>query len=497
MARMVRIARFQVALVFACLGAGALLVGCGGDSGFSLVPASAKQQQNVMVIDEGFDLSIAELRGRVAAAYTETCVDEPTTGADAAISPDGGGADAVASPDAGGTDAAISPDAGGADGGVSLDQMKQALLAALSVPDDSCHLSVGIGAKPDPFAAIAKYRTRWNAMIRANQFANEGDFTATENTQITAALDQEFQTFGYHGTATAGTVVHDNPNIRLVLVERELASESSVQSSFVCFMQSEIDQAVQLLSDPQVVAAFAHQPAALDSDVVAALGKYDVGLVNESFGASSRATQEMLQTMNGCSPIDLSAYFSILNQIDRAHAAAVGGPAVLTVQAAGNEGVEIDSAADSLSCDIGDPLSLLVGSYDTAQVRSTFSNFGACVDLYAPGEAIVAPYAGDWLLPVDGTSFAAPIAVRQVSLTIPAHFDPAQARLDLLAQRLTDGSLPITSFPVDFFYLPVNTATAVEIAGGPVRRTPRQPVSRVDLHRALHPLSLLRALRRR
>jgi subtilisin family serine protease len=467
--------RSRVAFVLCRLAPGLVLIGCGGGSGFSLVPPSSNRQQNVMVIDEGFDLSVSELRGRVAAAYTESCVDEPTSA----------------------PDAAVSPDAGGADAGVSFDQMKQDLISSLSVPDDSCHLSAGIGAKPDPFASIAQYRTRWNAMIRANQFANQGDFTDAEDTQITDALDQQLETFAYHGTSTAGTVVHDNPNVRLVLVERELASESSVQSSFTCFVQSEIDQAVQLLSDPQVNAALVNQPAEIEGDISAAQTKYDVGLVNESFGSSSRPALEMLQTAANCAPIDLSAYFTVLDQVEIAHAKTIQGPAVLTVQAAGNEGVEIDSGADSLSCDIGDPLSLLVGSYDTAQVRSTFSNFGACVDLYAPGESIVAPYAGDWLLPVDGTSFSAPIVVRQVSLTLPAVFDPAQARLDLLSQRLSDGSLPITLFPTDFFYVPGNTATAALIAGRLVPRMPRPPISRVDLHRVLHPLSLLRALRRR
>jgi hypothetical protein len=466
--------RWRVAFVVWWLGSAWAAVGCGGGSGPPLVPASASRQQNVMVIDEGFDLSVSELRGRVAAAYTETCADEPASDADAAVSADAG-----------------------ADAGVSFDQMKQDLIAALAVPDDSCHLSVGIGAKADPFASIAQYRTRWNAMIRANQYADQGDFTPSEETRINNAIDQERQTFAYHGTATAGTVAHDNPNVRLVLVERQLASESSVQSSFTCFVQSEIDQAVALLTDPQVNAALVNQPAEIEGELSAAETRYGVGLVNESFGSSSRPALEMLQLAANCPAVDLSAYFTVLDQAEIAHAKTVQGPAVLTVQAAGNEGLEIDSGADSVSCDLGDPLSLLVGSTDTAQVRSTFSNFGACVDVYAPGESIVVPYAGDWLLPVDGTSFAAPIVARQVSLTLPAVFDPAQARLDLLSLRVSDGSLPITLFPTDFFYVPVNTGTAALIAGHGLRRMIRQPVSQFDMHRALHPLSLLRSLRRR
>ncbi len=472
--------RARVGLVSCCALWGATLGACGG-GGFSLVPASSSQQQNVMVIDEGFDLAVSELGGRVAATYTETCVDDQTS--DAAPS-DAAPPDVVAS------------DAGIADAGVSFDQMKQDLLAALTVPDDSCHLTVGIAAKTDPFASIARYRARWNAMIRGNQFADQA-FTPDELTQIMDAQNTEFQSFGYHGTSTAGTVVHDNPTVRLVLVERQLASESSLQTSFTCFVQSEIDQAVQLFSDPQVNAALVNQPVQLEADLVAAMRTYDVGLVNESFGGEARAALEMVQAMSCPDAIDLSAYFAVLNQIELAHAATIGGPAVLTVQAAGNDGAEIDSGADSLSCDIGDPLSLLVGSTDTVQVRSTFSDFGACVDVYAPGESVVAPYAGDWLLPLDGTSFAAPIVVRQVSLTTPSSFDPKQARNALLAQRTSDGSLPIALFPNDFFYLPGQTPVAALVAGTRGPRMSHRPVSRVDLHPVLHPLALLRAIRHR
>jgi hypothetical protein len=479
--------RSRVASVLSCVGCGLVLGGCGGGSGFSVVPASADQRQNVMVIDEGFDLSVSELRGKVAAAYTETCADEPMAGIDAS-----GAADAGIATDA----ASASADAGSADAGVSFAAMKQQLLSALSVPDDQCQLSVGISAKPDPFPSIAPYRARWNAMIRANE-APDQVFTATEIAALTAALDSpEVQAFPYHGTSTAGTVVHDNPNVRLVLVERELASAS--QTSTMCFVQSDIDQIVQLFSDPQVYAAYVNQPSELEDEISAAMTTYDVGLVNESFGASAREALEMLQIQNNCpTTIDLSSYFSILSQADLARAQALQRPAVLTVQSAGNDGVEIDSGADSLSCDIGDPLSLLVGSYDPGdQVRNTFSNFGACVDVYAPGQSVVAPYAGDWLLFDDGTSFAAPMVVRILSLSAPAPYAPAQARTALLALRGSDDSLPINLFPSDFFYAPDEVPTAALIAGATGRPPSPRPVSRIDLHRVLHPLSLLRALRR-
>ena len=455
------------------------LCSCGSNNGLplnhglTLVSASSQQQQNVMVIDEGFDLSVAELQGRVAAAYTETCLDSSTSGSS------GSSGD--------------SSDAGAVLSGPAFDELKRQVIAELSHTDNSCQLSPGISAKSDPLASIAKYKTRWNAMIRANQYTKQA-FTQTEyTTEIKPALDAEFATFAYHGTATSGTVVHDNPNVRLVLIERKLSSESSLQSEFTCFVQSEIDQVVALLSDPDVYKAYVNQPATIDADLASVAETYNVGIVNESFGSMTRSAIEKLQTVSGCpTPIDLSAYFTIYNKAEHAHTATIAGPALLTVQAAGNETVQIDSGADSLECDIGDTQSLLVGSYDTNQVRSTFTNFGACVDLYAPGESIVAPYAGDWLLPLDGTSFASPMVVRYLSLTAPIPFTPAQAKSTLLGLRTSDGSLPITLFPDDFFYQPAQ-------AHSPAHKTTDlsslRPPSRFDMVRMVRPLFRLRAIR--
>jgi hypothetical protein len=454
----------SVSVALGCVFAGA---GCGGS-----VSVSAERQQNVMVVDEGFDVSVPDLQGKVAAAYTESCVDDSSA------------SDASAS---------LTGDAGAVDAGPIFDMLKQELIAEFKVPDDSCHIRTGIAAKRDPFASIAQYRTRWNAMIRANQGVARA-FDASESAQLMAAIDAEFMTFDDHGTSTASTVAHDNPGVRLVLVERELSSESAEQADFTCFAQSDIDQIVDLLSDPQVYSAYVNQPAQIDGELAAVMSRYDVGLVNESFGAEARAALELLQAQSCATPVDLSAYFKILNQGARDHAATIGGPQVLTVQAAGNDGDEIDSGADSLACDIGDPLNLLVGSYDTSQVRSTFSNFGACVDVYAPGESIVAYYAGSWLLPVAGTSFAAPMVARYVSLNAPTPYDPTGARTALLSLRTADGSLPLASFPSDFFYLPEQTAAAAipRLLSRPGRL---RPPSRFDLHRIRAPISRLRALR--
>ncbi|HLK93571.1 MAG TPA: S8 family serine peptidase [Polyangia bacterium] len=450
--------------------------GCNGSGGVKLVPASSNQQQNVMVIDTGIDLTASDLQGRVAAVYTETCADDSS----------GGGSSDAASPPA-------------VDAGPAFDTLKQEFLAQLAQPDDSCDLHTGISGKSDPLASIDQYKTRWNAMVRANQSISQA-FTYAEFQTLMGPLNNEYMNFNYHGTATSSTVAHENPNVRLVLVERELGSAEALMNNFPCIQQADVDQFVDLMNDPQVYAAFVAQPAQIDAKIAAAQSQYDVGVVNESFGAASRQTLEMLQAQNCAQPINLSAYFQMLDQATNAHNASIAGPSVLTVVAAGNDGVQINSGADSLSCDLGDPKSLLVGAYNPGTLAQTsFSNYGACVDLFAPGQAIVVEYAGGWLLWADGTSFASPLTARYASMAtdVPAPFAPPTARTAVLgAIQPSNQFLPVALFPQDFFYSPAQTTTDFVVPAAAVPAGKMAPqLTQHELHRVLGPLNRLRRLK--
>ena len=446
----------------AALAAGAMAGGgCGGG-----------HEAVVMVIDEGIDLTAADLQGKVVASYTETCVDD---------SSGGGGYDA-----------------GAVDGGPSFATLKQMYLAALSQPDDSCHLSSGISAKADPLASVAQFKSRWNAMVRANQTPSDV-FSASEAAQLMGPLDAElFGAFNYHGTATSSTVAHENGNVRLVLVERQLASEGSLQTNFPCIAQADIDQVVELLSDPQVYAASVNQPAQIDGELADAQATHNVQIVNESFGAESRQTLEMLQQQYCPNSVDLSAYFALIDKETIDHNATIGGPSLLTVQSAGNDGVKIDSGSDSLSCDLGDPKALLVGAYNPGTLaRNTFSDYGACVNVYAPGQAIVVDYAGGWVTWASGTSFSSPLTARLASMTAAAPFDPTAERTAIVAKAdPTTQFLPVGLFPSDFFYVPGTQYSefAVPTATAKAAQTHRPP-TKYELHRVFGPLNRLKHLR--
>lgn len=315
-----------------------------------------------------------------------------------------------------------------------------------------------------------------------------------------APLNNEYMNFNYHGTATSSTVAHENPDVRLVLVERSLGSAEDLMTNFPCIQQADIDQLVDLMRDPQVYAAFVNQPAQIDAKLAAAQAQYDVGIVNESFGAASRQTLEMLQSQYCSQPVNLSAYFQLLDQATNDHNATIGGPPVLTVVAAGNDGVRIDSGADSLSCDLNDPKALLVVAYNPGTLaQNSFSNYGACVNLFAPGQAIVVEYAGGWLLWADGTSFASPLTARYASMSadVPAPFAPATARTAVMAAvQPSNQFLPVSLFPPDFFYQPAQTSTDFVIPAAAVPAGKMTPhLTQRELHRVLGPVNRLRRLK--
>jgi hypothetical protein len=464
------------------------LAACSGDGGPPT--ASPEARQNVMVIDEGIDLASPELRGKVVASFAVQCPDSAVGGGD------GNGS-------------------GGAGGGApsaTFDQRKQAYLAQLATPTPSCHLVAGaIPAKADPLAAIAVFRDRWNGMVRGQKYANQV-FSYPEWLTIKPALDLELKGFAYHGTATSGIVAHGNSGVRLVLVERQLAAPGSTEASFECLVQDDVDQLTAILQDPEVVTAYSSQPpSAYSEEFSAIVSDYNIGVVNESYGRAPRVVLEQLQLSKGCpAAVSLAAYFAAANALSRAWTAAHGSlPPYVWTQSAGNEGVQIDSPSDSASCTGPDQRHLLVGSTDLAGTRSSFSEFGACVDLYAPGEHVIAPYAGGWVFAVQGTSFAAPLVARLVSLAPVSPYDPGVAWQRAVDQ--SDGARVITAgkFPRDSFYAPDGFTAALTSAltsgwttarGADVEVRPftdgardlRQELRRIDWNQpALRPLHTL------
>jgi subtilisin family serine protease len=424
-----------------------IVLGCGGGGGPSPVESSPDPRHNVLVIDDGFDVTVPVFNGRFVAGYSITCqhsamfpqqddfdggVPQPVTDGGLPAVPDGG-----------------SPEV---DGGLA--DRKAQLIAALKVRDTSCHLESGLVPKPDPLASIAKYRDRWNRAILANKYASSA-FSAAELDEIKKAMEN-LGDARFHGTATSGLVAHDNPAARLVLVEELLGSAESAEMGFSCFQQQEIDDNVAIFSDPEVRQAYIDQPPSqLEDDILTLGARHHIGVVNESFGAFSRQRLEQLQMSKGCVPVDLKPYFTLLGDLEAARTMAHPDLDALVVKSAGNDHSELDGPEDHPMCNMDGSPRLVVAAYDQQGQLTSFTNYGKCIDTSAPGSQIIAPIPGNWYLPLSGTSFSAPLTARLVSLNAePVPYNANQARALVLSMRDSSGRIPLSRFPRDVLYDP-------------------------------------------
>jgi subtilisin family serine protease len=85
---------------------------------------------------------------------------------------------------------------------------------------------------------------------------------------------------------------------------------------------------------------------------------------------------------------------------------------------------------------------ITVGAIDSADSRATFSNFGTCVDLFAPGVKIVSTSYKGGTATMSGTSMAAPHVAGVVALVLAATptATPAQVS-DVLVRGATPGRI--------------------------------------------------------
>jgi subtilisin family serine protease len=125
------------------------------------------------------------------------------------------------------------------------------------------------------------------------------------------------------------------------------------------------------------------------------------------------------------------------------------------VKSAGNDHSQLDGPADHPMCNMPSNPRLVVGAYDSLGQLTTFTNFGACIDVVGPGSRIIAPIPGNWYLPLSGTSFSAPLTARLISVNPePVPYTTTAARALVISMRDASHRIPLHRYPRELLYDP-------------------------------------------
>ena len=170
---------------------------------------------------------------------------------------------------------------------------------------------------------------------------------------------------------------------------------------------------------------------------------------------------------------------------------------LIVVAAAGNQNRDA-----CLYSPASEPSVISVGGIDRAALRASYSNYGACVDIFAPGSDLVGAWFGSTNIyrSSSGTSNAAPIVSGIVALMLQDNPSLTQSQVEeqlktnatrdvlfnigagsqnLLAYSLFDviSPVPTTTVPVPATTTPVVVVTTTTVVAQPTTKTPVvQPV---------------------
>jgi len=114
---------------------------------------------------------------------------------------------------------------------------------------------------------------------------------------------------------------------------------------------------------------------------------------------------------------------------------ALNDSGVPTVVAAGNDNGNACNKSPA-----SEPTAITVGSTTNTDTRSSFSNYGTCVDIFAPGSGITAAWKGsdsDYNT-ISGTSMASPHVCGGVALLLQAGVAPANIAGEIVSRATSD-----------------------------------------------------------
>lgn len=382
-------------------------------------------RHNVLVIDDGFDLNHPVFRNKVVARYRLRCSE--STGP------------VIEAQD-------------------NYESQKRALISYLSYEESDCILSPRLPFQPSrALEGIQHKRDEWNQALKSKTVSETYKGREWEAESIFQILSDRGR---YHGTNTAGLIAYNNDRVNLFVLQLELASPQSINTdntSASCPRQVDIDVTTKLYSDPEVIEAFASAPlptiSSQDAAIDQLIKKHKISLVNKSYGMLPLDAIQRSLEANHCS-VNFAPLFAARARLLDARRERFPEPkdAPLVFQAAGNEGLSINSLEQSWDCTLKDDNTILVGGVNYEFERATWSNFGSCVEMYAVGDRVITPAPLEFLNIASGTSFSSPMALRYATMITSPGASSSEIRSAILTDLDSDKNLSDSHFPHELVY---------------------------------------------
>jgi hypothetical protein len=232
----------------------------------------------------------------------------------------------------------------------------------------------------------------------------------------------------YHGTQVSSVIAYKNPHVRFVLVQKIFRNHISGSCSV---LQQNYKNGLKALKDPEVRKVLAEKAELVEWKLIDELArKHSVTMINKSYTSNLGLLEKYMDP--ACKgvmrPLFQEFYKEkgeLVETISKRMNLFYDQEPFLTIQSAGNEGIEINSFIEHFECYKSDH-HLIVGSYEIDKSRSSFSNHGDCVDLYALGNKVVVSNPRNFLTIAGGTSFSAPLTARYISFEFDRNQTPSE-----------------------------------------------------------------------
>ena len=145
---------------------------------------------------------------------------------------------------------------------------------------------------------------------------------------------------------------------------------------------------------------------------------------------------------------------------------------VTVVVAAGNSNVDACTTSPARTAS-----AITVGASTTADARASYSNFGRCLDVFAPGSNILSTIPGGGTATYSGTSMAAPHVAGVAAVVLSLRDLSPSALAAYLVEVATTGVVvgAGTESPNLLTYLPPTSVTPTPVQPDPVATAPAQP----------------------